>query len=92
VLGTQIVERVVAMLMNEAADALQLNIASAKDLDLAMTKGVNYPKGLLAWADEWGVEKLVSILDGLYNDYHEDRYRTSVLLRKAALDSRKLSA
>lgn len=90
VLGTQIVERVVAMLMNEAADALHLNIASAKDLDLAMTKGVNYPKGLLAWADEWGVDKVISILDGLYNDYHEDRYRTSILLRKAASDKRRI--
>ncbi len=91
VLGTQIVERVVAMLMNEAADALHLNIASAKDLDLAMTKGVNYPKGLLAWADEWGVEKLLSILDGLYNEYHEDRYRASALLRKAVADQLKLT-
>jgi 3-hydroxybutyryl-CoA dehydrogenase len=91
VLGTQIVERVVAMLINEAADALHLNIASAKDLDLAMTKGVNYPKGLLAWADEWGVDKVIWILDGLYNDYHEDRYRTSVLLRKAASDKRVLA-
>ncbi len=91
VIGTQIVERIVAMLINEAADALHLNIASAKDLDLAMTKGVNYPKGLLAWADEWGVEKVISILDGLYNDYHEDRYRASILLRKAASDKRILS-
>lgn len=90
VLGTQIVERVVAMLINEAADALHLNIASAKDLDLAMTKGVNYPKGLLAWADEWGVDKVISILDELYNDYHEDRYRASVLLRKADKQKIKL--
>jgi 3-hydroxyacyl-CoA dehydrogenase len=82
-LGNKIVERVVAMLINEAAEALHLNIASAKDLDLAMTKGVNYPKGLLQWADEWGTAKCLSILDGLYNDYHEDRYRASVLLRKA---------
>ena len=51
-LGQQIVERVVAMLINEAVEALHLNIASAQDLDLAMTKGVNYPKGLLQWCDE----------------------------------------
>lgn len=81
-LGNAIVERVVAMLINEAAEALHLRVASAKDLDLAMVKGVNYPKGLLQWADEWGMEKCVQVLDGLYNDYHEDRYRASVLLRK----------
>jgi 3-hydroxybutyryl-CoA dehydrogenase len=81
-LGSQIVERVVAMLINEAVEALHLNIASAGDLELAMTKGVNYPKGLLQWCDEWGVEKTLNILDHLYDNYHEDRYRASVLLRK----------
>lgn len=83
-LGQKIAERIIAMLINEAVEALHLNIASAKDLELAMTKGVNYPKGLLQWCDEWTAEKCLSILDGLYNDYHEDRYRASVLLRKAA--------
>lgn len=80
-LGKKIVSRVVAMLINEAAEALHLNVASAQDLETAMTKGVNYPKGLLAWADEWGVDKCLAQLDTLYNDYHEDRYRASVLLR-----------
>jgi 3-hydroxybutyryl-CoA dehydrogenase len=84
VLGHKIVERIVAMLMNEAIDALFLNIASAKDIDLAMTKGVNYPQGLLAWADEWGAEKVLAILDNLYNEYREDRYRASPLLRRKA--------
>ena len=84
VLGQQIVERILAMLMNEAIDALFLNIASAKDIDLAMTKGVNYPQGLLAWADEWGVDKVLSILDNLYDEYREDRYRASPLLRRKA--------
>ncbi|MEZ5017849.1 MAG: 3-hydroxyacyl-CoA dehydrogenase NAD-binding domain-containing protein [Flavipsychrobacter sp.] len=83
-LGRQIVERVVAMLVNEAVDALHLNIASAEDLELAMTKGVNYPKGLLAWCDEWTATKTLSILDELYTNYGEDRYRASILLRKAA--------
>lgn len=81
-LGQQIVERIVAMLINEAVEALHLNIASAQDLELAMTKGVNYPKGLLQWADEWGAKKCLSLLDSLYDQYHEDRYRASVLLRK----------
>jgi 3-hydroxybutyryl-CoA dehydrogenase len=74
--------RVLVMLINEAADALFLNIASAKDIDNAMTKGVNYPKGLLAWADEKGIAWCVEKLDALYNEYHEDRYRCSPLLRK----------
>ena len=82
VLGMQIFERILAMLINEAADALHLNIASAQDLDLAMTKGVNYPKGLLQWCDEWGAVHCLEILDKLYNEYHEDRYRASSLLRK----------
>ncbi len=77
-----IFERIIVMLINEAADALFLNIASAKDIDSAMTKGVNYPKGLLAWADELGINWCVNKLDELYNEYHEDRYRCSPLLRK----------
>ncbi|QRM89392.1 3-hydroxybutyryl-CoA dehydrogenase [Lacinutrix sp. WUR7] len=82
VLKNQIFDRVLVMLINEAADALFLNIASAADIDIAMTKGVNYPKGLLAWADEKGIDWCVSKLDALYNEYHEDRYRCSPLLRK----------
>lgn len=77
-----IFERVLVMLINEAADALFLNVASAKDIDIAMTKGVNYPKGLLAWADELGIKWCIEKLDELYNEYHEDRYRCSALLRK----------
>lgn len=88
-LGQKIAERIIAMLINEAVEALHLNIASAKDLELAMTKGVNYPKGLLQWCDEWTAEKCLSILDGLYNDYHEDRYRASVLLRRMAATNKK---
>lgn len=83
-LGKIIVNRVLAMLINEAADALYLNIATREDLDLAMTKGVNYPKGLLAWADEIGVNNVFMMLDDLYEEYCEDRYRPSPLLRKMA--------
>ena len=78
----QIFERIIVMLINEAADALFLNIATANDIDNAMTKGVNYPKGLLAWADELGIDWCVSKLDELYNEYHEDRYRCSPILRR----------
>jgi len=81
-LKEQIFNRVLVMLINEAADALFLNIASAEDIDNAMTKGVNYPKGLLAWADEKGIDWCVNKMDELYNEYHEDRYRCSRLLRE----------
>ena len=81
-LAQTIFDRVLVMLINEAADALFLNVASAIDIDNAMTKGVNYPKGLLAWADEKGISWCVEKLDAMYNEYHEDRYRCSPLLRK----------
>jgi 3-hydroxybutyryl-CoA dehydrogenase len=84
VLAKSIFERVIVMLINEAADTLFLNIASFKDIDSAMTKGVNYPKGLLAWADELGINWCVEKLDELYNEYHEDRYRCSPILRRMA--------
>jgi 3-hydroxybutyryl-CoA dehydrogenase len=77
-----IFNRILAMLINEAADALFLNVASAEDIDNAMTKGVNYPKGLLAWADEQGINWCVQQMDTLYDKYREDRYRCSPLLRK----------
>tara|TARA_B100000674_G_scaffold394297_1_gene338611 strand:- start:1346 stop:2494 length:1149 start_codon:yes stop_codon:yes gene_type:complete len=81
-LGKQILWRVLSMLINEAVDALYLNIASKEDIDLAMTKGVNYPKGLLMWADEIGLKNILSQLEDLYSEYKEDRYRPSPLLRR----------
>ena len=83
-----IFERILIMLINEAAEALFLNVASAQDIDNAMTKGVNYPKGLLAWADEKGFNWCVQKLDDLYNEYHEDRYRCSALLRRMNRDNK----
>ena len=83
-LAKAIFDRVIVMLINEAADTLFLNIASANDIDNAMTKGVNYPKGLLAWADELGIDWCVNTLDKLYHEYHEDRYRCSPILRRMA--------
>lgn len=77
-----IVTRVVVMLINEAVDALFLNIASAEDLDLAMTKGVNYPKGLLAWCDELGIEFVYNQLVALHQEFGDDRYRPSALFQR----------
>ncbi|PVW17303.1 3-hydroxyacyl-CoA dehydrogenase NAD-binding domain-containing protein [Marixanthomonas spongiae] len=87
-LAQKIFNRVLVMLINEAADALFWNIASAEDIDNAMTKGVNYPKGLLAWADEKGISWCVEQMDTLYDEYREDRYRCSPLLRKLKKDNK----
>ena len=86
-LGEDILWRILVMLINEAADALYFNIASKRDIDLAMTKGVNYPKGLLAWADEKRIDNCVKAMDLLHSTYLEDRYRCSPLLRKMAAEN-----
>ncbi|MBK8444882.1 MAG: 3-hydroxybutyryl-CoA dehydrogenase [Sphingobacteriales bacterium] len=81
-LGGYIAQRIIMMLINEAADAVFWQVASPPHIDLAMTLGVNYPKGLLAWANEAGIAECVRNMDVLYDDYREDRYRCSFLLRK----------
>jgi 3-hydroxybutyryl-CoA dehydrogenase len=91
-LGAAIRDRVLAMLINEAVDALYLRIASAADIDLAMTKGVNYPKGLLEWCDELGVSTVLARLDALHAEYGDDRYRASPLLRRRAKERRRVRA
>ncbi|QQR86338.1 MAG: 3-hydroxybutyryl-CoA dehydrogenase [Flavobacteriales bacterium] len=76
--------RILVMLINEAADALHLGVANREDIDLAMTKGVNYPKGLLKWADDLGLPTCLAELEHLQAEYGEDRYRPSPLLRRLA--------
>lgn len=75
-----IVMRTVAMLINEAADAVNQGVCTPADLDLAMEKGVNYPRGPLGWADEIGVAYVHRVLAHLASGYGEDRYRVSPLL------------
>ena len=77
------------MLINEAADAVFWGIASAEDIDTAMTKGVNYPKGLLVWADEWGAAKVINIIEMLRGHFGETRYRVSPKLRELAATGKK---
>jgi 3-hydroxybutyryl-CoA dehydrogenase len=81
-LGKQIFNRILAMLINEAYDAVFMQVASEEDVDLAMTKGVNYPKGLIAWSKEIGPKNVLTQLEGLFNFYGEDRYRPNPLLRR----------
>jgi 3-hydroxybutyryl-CoA dehydrogenase len=90
-LAERLVRRVVAMLVNEAADAVHWRIASPAHVELAMTRGVNYPRGLLAWGDEIGAGAVVAELDALRDRYQEDRYRVSPLLRDAARGGRPLA-
>jgi 3-hydroxybutyryl-CoA dehydrogenase len=80
-LGKQIFERILVMLINEAYDAVFMQVASEEDVDLAMTKGVNYPKGLISWSKELGPEKVLAQLEKLFAFYGEDRYRPNALLR-----------
>ena len=82
ILGQKIVNRILAMLINEAIDAVFLNVATKEDVDLAMTNGVNYPKGLLKWADEIGLNNVLMQLEELFHEYGEDRYRPNPLLRR----------
>lgn len=78
----QIYLRIIFMLINEAVEAKRLGIANDEDIELAMQKGVNYPKGLLAWGKEIGFSKISETLQNLYEEYQEERYRQSPLLRK----------
>ncbi|MFZ4932013.1 3-hydroxyacyl-CoA dehydrogenase NAD-binding domain-containing protein [Chryseobacterium sp. Mn2064] len=78
----QIFLRIISMLINEAVEAKRLGVANDEDLELAMQKGVNYPKGLLSWGKEIGYTKISETLQNLYEEYQEERYRQSPLLRK----------
>jgi 3-hydroxybutyryl-CoA dehydrogenase len=91
-LGRSVVDRVVAMLVNEAVDAVHMRVASVPDIETAMTKGVNYPRGLLSWGDEIGPATVLARLEVLQAEYGEDRYRPSPLLRRRVRDHQSLLA
>jgi 3-hydroxybutyryl-CoA dehydrogenase len=85
-----VVLRTVAMLVNEAADAVVQGVAVAVAVDLALEKGVNYPRGPFAWADAIGVGTVRNALAHLATHYGEDRYRMSPLIARRALTGEKL--
>ncbi|HEY9385284.1 MAG TPA: 3-hydroxyacyl-CoA dehydrogenase NAD-binding domain-containing protein [Gemmatimonadales bacterium] len=87
-IGTVVLDRIVAMLINEAIDALFWRVATRDEIDLAMTKGVSYPKGLLRWADELGPAVVLAALEHLQEEYGETRYRPSPLLRRMVREGR----
>ena len=79
------VMRTVAMLANEAADAVNQGVCAAAAADAAMCLGVNYPLGPLAWADRIGLPAVQTVLDNLGRTYGEDRYRVSPLIQQKVL-------
>lgn len=87
-----VVMRTLAMLANEAADAVLQGVASAADVDLAMCAGVNYPQGPLSWSDSLGQGVIWQVLTNLQASYGEDRYRPSLLLRRNAFNGQSFSA
>ncbi|HET8624451.1 MAG TPA: 3-hydroxyacyl-CoA dehydrogenase NAD-binding domain-containing protein [Gemmatimonadales bacterium] len=84
VLGRSILDRILAMLINEAVDAVFWGVATPADIDIAMVKGVNYPSGLIAWAEKLGYRVTLERVEALQAEYGEDRYRPSPLLRRLA--------
>ncbi|MBU6260141.1 MAG: 3-hydroxyacyl-CoA dehydrogenase [Burkholderiales bacterium] len=86
------VMRTVAMLANEAADAVYQGVCDAAAADIAMCKGVNYPRGPLSWADAIGLPALLTVLDNLARSYGEPRYRASPLLRRLVAAGRGFHA
>ena len=76
-----IFDRILVMLINDAVDAFYLGVASKEDIDLAILKGVNYPKGLISWGEEKTFSWVEKKMDELYENYREDRYRCSPLIR-----------
>lgn len=76
-----VLPRIVCQLVNEAAFAELEDVADGATIDLAMRLGVNYPKGPLEWGRSLGFDKVLAVLDHLYDEYHEERYRACVNLR-----------
>jgi 3-hydroxybutyryl-CoA dehydrogenase len=77
-----ITPRILSMIVNEAAFAVMEGVAEPLDIDRAMCLGTNYPKGPLAWGDEMGLDYVVMLLEALYEEYHDERYRPCVLLKQ----------
>jgi 3-hydroxybutyryl-CoA dehydrogenase len=83
-----VLPRILSMLVNEAFFALQAGVAEAETIDKAMRLGVNYPHGPFEWAEALGLPYILAVLDHLYNEYHEERYRASQEIRRWTRQSR----
>jgi 3-hydroxybutyryl-CoA dehydrogenase len=83
-----VLERIVCQVINECAFALGEGVGTAQDIDTGMMLGLNYPRGPLAWADEVGLDHVLAVLDGLWEEYREERYRAAPVLRRLVRDGR----
>jgi 3-hydroxybutyryl-CoA dehydrogenase len=80
--------RIVCQVINEASFALAERIGSAADIDAGMVYGLNYPRGILSWADRIGLDHVLSVLDALFDERREERYRAAPLLRERVWSGR----
>jgi 3-hydroxybutyryl-CoA dehydrogenase len=80
--------RIVCQLVNEAAFAVGEDVGTPADLDAGMVHGLNHPRGPLAWGDAIGLDHVLSVLDALWDEHHEERYRAAPLLRRLVLSGR----
>jgi 3-hydroxybutyryl-CoA dehydrogenase len=80
--------RIVCQVINEAAFALGEGVGSAEDIDAGMVHGLNYPRGILAWADEIGLDHVLAVLEALQLERGEERYRTAPLMRRLGWSGR----
>jgi 3-hydroxybutyryl-CoA dehydrogenase len=82
--------RIVCQLVNEAAFAIGEGVGSADDVDTGLTLGLSHPRGPVEWSEAIGLEHVVAVLDALWEERREERYRTAPLLRRAAALGRTL--
>lgn len=80
-----VMPRILCQIVNEALFTVQNDVASPHDIDEAMKHGTNYPHGPIAWGERIGFATVVSVLDALYENHHEERYRVAPLLRQLAV-------
>jgi 3-hydroxybutyryl-CoA dehydrogenase len=90
ILGEKIVERILCLIINEALDAVWMGIATPDNVDLALTKGVNYPKGPISWGQELGWASVLEVLERCQAFYGDDRYRPCPLLRHLVSNNAEL--
>ncbi len=80
-----VLPRILCQIINEAMFAVHTNIASPNDIDTAMKLGTNYPLGPIEWGEKIGFDHVHAVLNALFNDMHEERYRTCPLLKQLAV-------
>jgi 3-hydroxybutyryl-CoA dehydrogenase len=83
-----ILGRIVCQVINESAFALGEGVGDERDIDLGMVLGLSHPRGPFAWADAIGLDHVLAVLDGLWGEYREERYRAAPVLRALARERR----